>query len=389
MTTILLEHRTQDIPAGTTVSETLAQVARTDPAFALLCLGARTHLDEAAAGQMAVLAEQGVDWNRVTLLAERHLVWPLVYKNLSDVCADAVPAETMAWFRDRTEYTALFNGFLASEQQRILRRLEDGGVVAIPYKGIVLSKAAYGGVERRPGYDLDILIRETDFAATEAVLEAAGYGATRQLSPLRKKILLYFEHEYSYSRGGNFRFHIDLHTAIGPRRFLRAFSHDALVRRAETVEIAGARVRSLALPDLLLVLCYHGAKHRWVALKFFCDVAELLRARPEIDWDEALGLARSMRSLRMVYLGLYLAHTYLGAELPPEVLRRVEADAGVRPLAEHVMEKHQIHHAPADYRQRLHFHLAVRDTLAAKVRYGANALLLNSWLRRKLGFNEA
>ena len=87
------------------------------------------------------------------------------------------------------------------------------------------------------------------------------------------------------------------------------------------------RCTVLSPETLLLVLSIHGSKHCWAQLKWICDVAELIRSQPSMEWDEVLANARSLRCQRMVFLGLLLAETLLGAQLPPEVSRRAHADS--------------------------------------------------------------
>jgi hypothetical protein len=79
-------------------------------------------------------------------------------------------------------------------------------------------------------------------------------------------------------------------------------------------------VRTLAVEDLLSLLCVHGAKHFWQRLSWISDIAELLRSHPELDWGRARELARELDCERMLFLGLYLAGDLLGTNLPEEIL---------------------------------------------------------------------
>jgi hypothetical protein len=85
-------------------------------------------------------------------------------------------------------------------------------------------------------------------------------------------------------------------------------------------------VLSLAPEDLLLLLCVHGGKHCWCQLNWICDVAELLRAHPELDWDQVLEQARTRGGMRMLLLGLRLARDLLEAPVPDEVSEKIAAD---------------------------------------------------------------
>jgi hypothetical protein len=78
------------------------------------------------------------------------------------------------------------------------------------------------------------------------------------------------------------------------------------------------------------VLCVHGSKHAWEQLKWVCDVAEVIRSHPNLDWERIFSNALNWRCLRLVYMGLSLAHLVLDAPLPEAVVARFSADSDVQ-----------------------------------------------------------
>jgi hypothetical protein len=96
---------------------------------------------------------------------------------------------------------------------------------------------------------------------------------------------------------------------------------------------------TLSAHDLLLMLCAHASKHGWSQLNWICDVAETVRASPEINWQAVLESAEKLRSERMLLLGLRLANTLLGTTLSPEVSLRIEKSAMVKSLSAKVIER--------------------------------------------------
>ncbi|MEO8441526.1 MAG: nucleotidyltransferase family protein, partial [Betaproteobacteria bacterium] len=96
--------------------------------------------------------------------------------------------------------------------------------------------------------------------------------------------------------------------------------------------------------DLLLVLCLHGCKHRWGEVKWVVDVAELIRARPDLNWSLLMETARHAGSYRMVGLGLLLASHLLGAAVPVSVIERIRATPPICALADEVC--HELFDAP-------------------------------------------
>jgi hypothetical protein len=93
--------------------------------------------------------------------------------------------------------------------------------------------------------------------------------------------------------------------------------------------MGGRQVRCLGPERTVLALCAHGTKERWSRLQLVTDVAETIRAHPDLDWRWLLGDAERMRRQRVVALGLALAHELLDAELPAEVGQRCAADPAI------------------------------------------------------------
>jgi len=71
-------------------------------------------------------------------------------------------------------------------------------------------------------------------------------------------------------------------------------------------------------------------------LKWVCDVAELLRIHPAMDWEWVMKQARTSGVVRMLFLGLSLAHHLLGAVLPKDMEHRMQAAPVVHALAAQV-----------------------------------------------------
>jgi hypothetical protein len=80
----------------------------------------------------------------------------------------------------------------------------------------------------------------------------------------------------------------------------------------------------------------HGAKHGpvpWPRLKWLCDLSELLRTYPDLNWQELFVSADASGCRRMIDLGLGLARDLLGAPLPETIERRARSDAAVTSIA--------------------------------------------------------
>ena len=66
-------------------------------------------------------------------------------------------------------------------------------------------------------------------------------------------------------------------------------------------------LRTSSVEGTLLHLLLHGIKHAWHSLHWLCDVAELVRRHPALDWNSVLAWSDHPGRRRLVDVGLSLA----------------------------------------------------------------------------------
>jgi hypothetical protein len=296
----------------------------------ILLAAATTLRNQTRVAIVRSLAE-GADFDLLGRLARRHAVTPLVYRFLEDTSADILPAARLAALRTNYQLIVLFNRHLAGELVRLTRLLAEAGVATLSLKGPMLAEIAYGSIELRQFADLDLLLSRGDLPRAAAVLSGEHY--TSMLTRRERAADPYFQEFEDFFSGPGGVGGIDVHWQLTPRAFPFAPDEDSVWRRSITVELMGAKIRVPDHTDHLLYLCAHGAKHGWHSLSNICDVAELIRARPEIDPREALDRAARCGGRRILLTGLYLAHTLADAPLPEEIEMRLRADRDVAALS--------------------------------------------------------
>lgn len=227
----------------------------------------------------------------------------------------------------RSLYTNLF---LAGELPALLDRLDEAGVETIAYKGPTLALAAYGSLALRPFGDLDLVVRERDFARAKAVLAAAGFTpAIDDFAAVR-----HLSHEQAFeARSG--RLQVDLHGRLFSRELFPVALEPFLSRRV-VVRVGEREIATLRTEDLLVVLCEHAHKHLWTRLVWLADLAHLSAARADLDWEATRELARATGSRRVLGIGLVLAAELLAAPVPEAVLAWCRSDAAVVKLSAEV-----------------------------------------------------
>jgi hypothetical protein len=235
--------------------------------------------------------------------------------------------------------------------------LEADGVQPIPFKGPTLAAIAYQDLSLREFSDLDVLVQDADIAAAEGVLTATGYRSLRRLN---------YEHLFVRDDGVA----VDLHWRLAHPGFPIALGPADLTPCRAPIRLAGGEVLALPAEHLLPVLCVHGTKHCWERLQWVCDVAELTRAHPELDWELVTSRARRFGVERLVLLGLRLAGDLLDVPLPEAVARATRRDRRVGALAALVRDgflsdgEHALPRADAQM-----FQIEARERLRDRVRH--------------------
>src|SRR5688572_27528583 len=328
----------------------------------LLLACARTN---ASPERIRSLTETRIDWNYFFLLAQRHAVVPLVYRQLKEI----VPQTDLALFKKHYQENAARNVVLTAELCRLINLFASEGIEAIPYKGPLLSLFAYADLALRRFVDLDVIVKKHDVARARDLLLADNYALSKPLTVEQQELLLRTQHNLQFTKD-NRRLIVELHWEVAPHLFASTVQTESLWQHLVPFDLNGIRMKTFCADDLLFSLCVHGSRHLWERLGWICDVAELI-SRRDLDWTALLDRAAKADSERMFLLGLHLAETLLDAPLPPDVKRRCEGDKGLAPLAYNVIASlfNGPEHVPATPREIFRYNLGVRKSLTARTRY--------------------
>jgi hypothetical protein len=311
-----------------------------NPETRLILLCTRTYLEPEQITQLQTIVQGELDWEELLRLAKPHGLLSLLYWHFNEHCFGEVPEPVFDRLQKHFEDTARRNLYFWGDLIRVLKALGQAGIQAVPFKGPVLALTAYKNLSLRKFNDLDIWIHRQDFDEAREVLLAAGYQSWRSLTRKQEAACLKFNHEYTFLRPLG-KLIVDLHWEITPPELRLRSYQEELWDKLETKTISRADILTFPPADLLLLLCLHGSKpvHGWARLNWLCDVAELLRVSPELDWDYLEDVIRELKVERMVYLGLYLVDDLLGVAIPEEIKQRVWGDTVVKALAQQVVPR--------------------------------------------------
>ena len=295
------------------------------------------------AGEIYQLAERVRDWDLLVNLALEHRVLPFVFLRLADM-GSAVPVATQERLRVEYHRNVLHCLANAAELIAVLKAFDDEKIPAMPFKGVALAASIYGDLTLRPAGDLDVLIRYCDLTQATAVLLKRGYELqTAVLAGGTPAMPDHYEYQFERQADGmliELRWRLQLSQPRNKKisRFGYELGLDWVQKRGRATTLAGAEVPDMNPETALLVLCMHGSKHVWSRLAWICDVAQLLRVSPDLDWNEVVREAKQLGLWRALALGILVAHRVAGAPVPQQTLGDFEADAVVCKLATHIQE---------------------------------------------------
>jgi hypothetical protein len=316
----------------------------------LLLLCARTDVQGVAERIRARARE--CDWQKFAQSAARHRVVPLVHRALRTLQLSEVPQSLLEMLDAHCVANVSRNLHLTGELKRLLSLLEACGIRALAYKGPLLAVTVYGGIAGREFGDLDILVREPDYAAAQAVLREQAYTAGADWG---------WESSWHHPLG---LVRVDLHRAVTAPAFPLPIDFHRLRSRCRQQSGTLAGIPVPCPVDMLILSCVELAKdaagESQLRLNKVCDIAELLRARLDIDWREVHEESSRLRCKHVVAFGLLAASTLLDAPTTgsPFTHSRIDGPTLLRHL------RSRLFPAPVDASERLtyeRFHFRVRE----------------------------
>jgi putative nucleotidyltransferase-like protein len=351
----------------------------------LLCC-ARTRLSPEGAELIHKLTAEPLDWSYLLSEAAENSITPLVAMHLCAVVLDALPPEIVTRLKDAARANTVRCLFLTAELNKVLALLESHGIQAIPYKGPVVARQAYGDITLREFEDLDIILRQRDLPRAHEIILGLGYRAKFPwiLSPGAAASLVPGEYNY---RAIERRIMVELHTEMTLRHFPVVPNLDDLSQRLVAVELSGHKVKTFSPEDALPILCIHGSKDFWERISWVADISELIQMHPQLDWDAVWRCAEILNAQRMLSLGVTLAARLLAAPLPSEILRATD-DPVVGAVAKEVEVRLLSHkYIPLDAAGRFQFRRRLVPGVMAGWRYAIRLTVVpaeEDWMMLRL-----
>jgi hypothetical protein len=264
-------------------------------------------LDEPAALLDALATLHGEPAAIADALRRHHLIG-LVRGRTSDADVRARVAPALAdALASRPPVGRVPASVLLATYADVRQTLATAGIDLLVLKGFYFAERLYGGIDRRPQHDLDVLVHPRDFRATLATLGGLGFAR-------RKRDL----HSIAVRRGD---VQVDVHRHL---RWAPAFAVDeaAVWRTALDVDVRGTPVRTLSdeyTLVFLLLAAFEDLGQGLAKLKQLLDVYLLLRAvDATMEWDAffARRAPENLLDVTVNVLAVCVALFDASAELP-------------------------------------------------------------------------
>jgi putative nucleotidyltransferase-like protein len=308
----------------------------TRPELTLLITVARVDLDPNEQNLLRDLLAGPLDWVSLIALAERHSLEPLLFRHLHEHGDGLVSADLLSALREDCKRITRRNLILALKLQAISSHLRSRGIEHIAYKGPLLAESCYGNLALRVFHDLDLIVPQPKLGPTRDALAEIGFCDQYGLSRSQQAVSFSHGFEHPFTNAG---IDLDLHWRVVQKFKARALDMDGMWQRVQMGRLFESEIPVFRPEDNLIALCLHAGHHGWTQLSHMCDIAQLLRTYPEMDWEIVKSHLGDSNTRRIVHVCFNLLQRHWGARIPEEIMARAAADAHVARLADRVEQE--------------------------------------------------
>jgi hypothetical protein len=275
-------------------------------------------------------------WDVILEIALEHGVAPLLHRSLQPSGALArLPVQARARIEQERRATGFGNLRKLSEFRRVSLALCQQDIPVIVLKGLHLAELVYRDVSLRPMSDMDLLVPRSQRWRALATLRLQGYSFHEQTlesgfeDERADGIEALLDRKYHVGLAHHqFGTVIEIHWSLADP--LRPYTPplDEIWHSAVPASIGDSHTLVMSPEFLLVHVSAHLAYNHTFAfsLRALCDIAEIVRAHPALDWDTVADQGRRHGWRIGVAAALRLARDHLGADVPAHALAAIGGD---------------------------------------------------------------
>lgn len=287
------------------------------------------------------------EWDLFIGLAATHRVDTILFFNITNYLSSSgiLMQDLSDEFREsidklfkKTGTITRYNLRLFSELQSILKRLKVEKIPVIVLKGAYLAHEVYPGLGMREMDDIDLMFQKKDLALVYTIFKELGY---KPRTPLKidsieavaiekHSIVDFIKNDCTMEVHWNIVSPFDV-TYIDPEQ---------LWDKAKNIKITNQPALVFCANDFLLHLCHNFSYHHvfGFGLRPVYDILAFLEhSSASVDWKQVVERATSFGWQKGVWLSLILAKNLYGANVPGEMLEKLNdqpGDAAIVDLAQ-------------------------------------------------------
>ncbi len=269
-----------------------------------------------------------VDWQEVFQAVGRNGLYGLTYHYLRQNPTLTYPPLE---FRQSIEHiyraSALNMVLMYRKINHVLSQLATFPIEYMVLKGPVLAQLVYPDQSWRPFNDLDILIRERDWAKMHQILLKLNFIPEYDLPYPPPKVIdeaVLYEVKYWHKENNLL---VEVHYDDLLNAGLASRDIEGFWQRAISMDLDDVTIKALSMEDQLIHLCMHAHYHGYTRLNWFSDIAFLLRVfGDKLDWTRLLTTIRTEEAEVGVYYSLYFLEKLLGITVPAHVMAALQPD---------------------------------------------------------------
>jgi hypothetical protein len=265
------------------------------------------------------------DWREVFEAVCSHGLVSLTHAYLQHLPDSSYPpAEFRQWVSDQDRTSQFFTRLMYRRMRETLSALNAMSFEFLLIKGPVLAHQVYPDPLLRPFNDIDLIVREHDWATMHQQLLSLGFELVAGFPEPPPKVIpqdMKYESQYRHPEK---KFLVEVHYDDILNAGLAARDVHGFWQRSQMIDIGGLPVRAMSREDQLIHACAHAHYHGYVRLNWLTDIVLLMRNG--VDWDQVMEIMRAEEAEVSTYYSLYYSQQMLDAPVPDWVLRATLPD---------------------------------------------------------------
>jgi hypothetical protein len=261
-----------------------------------------------------------LDWEEVLRIADHAGVSALLFHSIKHLKEKvAIPDETYLKLKKGYQFNELRNALVLEEFDRLIAAFEKENIPSILLKGIYFLKTAYRDrIGIRIMSDIDLLVKDEDWARAGQAIESRGYW--RSDEPGERTAAMYVKRKRNEFTAAPVHLHrhiVNLTLPFFNLNWSKVGMEEIWSSRVPLESDKHGSGLIMSPEHTLLALCAHGLSHGFSRLTLLHDIhAHITYYRDTLDWEKVIDSARRWNIVIPLHIGLLTTRMAFRADIP-------------------------------------------------------------------------